>query len=171
MFTPRQRLLLSVAAFVLGTYLIVFKNDYVGILALAASAFMAHGYFRYGTVWLAFREVAHGRMDAAAKLLAQVKNPEALGSEQRAYFELASGLVCASSAQNQRAEQHLQAALAHQLRTDNDRAMAEAVLAQLLIAREERAEARAIVDQAVTRNCRPSILEKLKALQAELQGS
>jgi ParB-like chromosome segregation protein Spo0J len=80
-------------------------------------------------------------------------------------------LVCTSTAQNQRAEQHLQAALAHQLRTDNDRAMAEAVLAQLLIARDQHAEARALVDQAVTRNCRPSILERLKALQAELQGS
>lgn len=170
MFTPRQRLLLAVAAFVLGTYLII-HNDYVGILALAASAFMAYGYFRYGTVWLAFREVAHGRMDAAAKLLLQVKNPEALGSEQRAYFELASGLVSASKAQNQAAEQHLQNALAHQLRTDNDRAMAEAVLAQLLIARNQHAEARALVDKAVTRNCRPSILERLKALQAELQSS
>ncbi|HEX2871910.1 MAG TPA: hypothetical protein VHP33_11650 [Polyangiaceae bacterium] len=170
MFTPRQRLLLSIAAFVLGAYLLLIRNDYAGVVPLAGSALLAYGYFRYGTVWLAFREVAHGRMDAAAKLLAKVKNPEALGSEQRAYYELASGLVCTSTAQNQRAEQHLQAALTHQLRTDNDRAMAEAVLAQLLIARDQHAEARALVDKAVTRNCRPSILERLKALQAELQG-
>lgn len=171
MFTPRQRLLLSIAAFVLGVYLLLVHNDYSGVVPLAASALLAYGYFRYGTVWLAFREVAHGRMDAAAKLLANVKDPAALGSEQRAYYELASGLVCASGAQNQRAEQHLQNALAHQLRTDNDRAMAEAVLAQLLIARDQHAEARALVDKAVTRNCRPSILERLKALQTELQGS
>ena len=168
--TPGLRLALAVASFLAGAYLLI-TNEYAGLLFLGGAAYFGHSYFKYGTVWLAFREVAHGRMAAAAKLLAKVKRPEALGSEQRAYFELASGLVCASSAQNQRAEQHLQAALAHHLRTDNDRAMAEAVLAQLLIARDQHAEARALVDQAVTRNCRPSILERLKALQAELQGS
>lgn len=168
--TPQVRLALAIASFLAGAYMLV-TNEYAGIVFLGAAAYFGYSYFKYGTVWLAFREVAHGRMDAAAKLLAKIKQPEALSSEQRAYFELASGLVCTSSAQNQRAEQHLQTALAHQLRTDNDRAMAEAVLAQLLIAREERSEARALVDKAVTRNCRPSILERLKALQAELQGS
>lgn len=168
--TPGLRLALAVASFLAGAYLLV-TNEYTGVVFLGGAAYFGYSYFKYGTVWLAFREVAHGRMQAAAKLLAKVKRPEALSSEQRAYYELASGLVCASSAQNQRAEQHLQAALAHQLRTDNDRAMAEAVLAQLLIARDQHAEARALVDQAVTRNCRPSILERLKALQAELQSS
>lgn len=167
--TPGLRLALAVASFLAGAYLLI-TNEYAGLLFLGGAAYFGHSYFKYGTVWLAFREVAHGRMEAAAKLLAKVKSPEALSSEQRAYYELASGLVCTSSAQNQRAEQHLQAALAHHLRTDNDRAMAEAVLAQLLIARDQHAEARALVDKAVTRNCRPSILERLKALQAELQA-
>ena len=130
--TPGLRLALAVASFLAGAYLLV-TNEYTGVVFLGGAAYFGYSYFKYGTVWLAFREVAHGRMDAAAKLLAQVKNPEALGSEQRAYFELASGLVCASKAQNQAAEQHLQSALAHELRTDNDRAMAEAVLAQLLV--------------------------------------
>jgi tetratricopeptide (TPR) repeat protein len=170
MFTPQHRLLLSVATFGLGAYLLI-RNDYTGALFLVASAFLAYGYFRYGTVWLAFREVAHGRMDAAAKLLAKVNHPEALASEQRAYFELASGLVCASRAQNERAEQHLRAALSHQLRTDNDRALAEAVLAQLLIARDQYAEALALVQKAVTRDCRPSIAARLQTLQEQLQGS
>ncbi len=81
-------------------------------------------------------------MNEAAELLQKVKTPQALGSEERAYFELVSGLVCASRAQNQQAETHLQAALDHHLRTENDRAMAEAVLAQLLVARDELDHAR-----------------------------
>jgi len=172
MLTPQHRLLLAVASFGLGAYLLV-SNDYVGILCLAASAYFGHSYFRYGTVWLAYREVAHGRMDAAVKLLGKVKDPAALGSEQRAYYELAWGLVCASraGAENQRAEEHLQSALSHQLRTDNDRALAEALLAQLLVARDELDQARQLVDKALTRQCGPTILARLKSMKEELQSS
>lgn len=169
MFTPKLRLLLALASFAMGTYYIV-AGRYAGLLLLAASALLGYGYFKYGTVWLAFRQVARGEMDRAARLLDQVKRPEMLDSEQRAYFELAWGLVWASRAQNARSEQHLKLALSHALRTDNDRAMAEAVLAQLLLARNEIAEARSVLEQAITRSCRPAIAERIKALHAELSS-
>jgi hypothetical protein len=104
----------------------------------------------------------------AAKLLQKVKQPQALGPEQRAYFELASGLVCASRAENGRAEAHLQAALSQSLRTENDRALCEAVLAQLLVARDDLAGARVVVERAVTRECRPAIAARIKALHEQL---
>jgi len=167
LFTPGIRLALAVISFVLGAYLLV-QGDYAGVLFLGGAAFLGYGYFRYGTVWLAFREVARGNMAAASKLLQKVAQPEALGSEQRAYFELASGLVCASRAENGRAEAHLQAALAHQLRTENDRALCEAVLAQLLVARDDLAAARGVVERAVTRDCRPAIAARIKALHEQL---
>jgi tetratricopeptide (TPR) repeat protein len=170
MFTPKLRLFLALASFAVGTYRIV-VGDYVGLVWLAGAAVLAYGYFKYGTVWLAFREVARGHMEPAAKLLAQVKRPESLVSEERAYFELAWGLVCASRAENGRAEQHLEQALKHALRSDNDRAMAEAVLAQLLVARNQLAAARSILDQALTRSCRPSIAERIKTLHAELAAA
>ncbi len=169
MLTPGLRLALAVVSFGLGAYLLV-SGDYAGVLFLGGAAYLGHSYFKYGTVWLAFREVARGHMDQAALLLQKVKQPEALGSEQRAYFELASGLVCASRAQNERAEAHLQGALAHQLRTENDRALAEAVLAQLLVAREQLDAAREIVDRAVKRECRPAIAARLKGLHEQLHG-
>jgi Tfp pilus assembly protein PilF len=77
-------------------------------------------------------------------------------------------LVCASRAQNANAEAHLRRALDHQLRTENDRALAEAVLAQLLVARDELVEARAIVERAVTRECRPAIAARIKAMRDQL---
>jgi len=167
MFTPRVRLALAIISFLLGCYRIV-TGDYLGLVLLAASAFITYGYFKYGTVWLAFRAVARGQMDHAAKLLQQVARPEALRAEDRAYYELASALVCASRAQNERAERHLQSALAHPLRTENDRGLAEAVLAQLLIARDELPEARRVLDQAAGRSCRPGVAERIRTLREEL---
>ena len=168
MLTPRLRLTLAIASFLTGAYLLV-VGDYAGVLFLGGAAYFGHSYFKYGTVWLAFREVARGHMDEAAALLQKVKEPQALGSEQRAYFELASGLVCASRAQNQQAETHLQTALDHQLRTENDRALAEAVLAQLLVARDQLATARQIIERAVKRECRPAIAARIKGLHEQLQ--
>lgn len=170
MFTPKLRLFFALAAFAIGAYQIV-TGHYSGLLLLAGSALLGYGYFKYGTVWLAFRQVALGQMDRAARLLAQVKRPEMLDSEQRGYFELAWGLVWASRAENARSEQHLKLALSHALRTDNDRAMAEAVLAQLLLARNEVADARSVLDQAIARSCRPAIAERIKTLHAELSSA
>jgi tetratricopeptide (TPR) repeat protein len=168
MLTPRLRLTLAIASFVTGAYLLV-VGDYAGVVFLGGAAYFGYSYFKYGTVWLAFREVARGHMNEAAALLQQVKEPQALGSEQRAYFELASGLVCASRAQNQKAEAHLQIALDHRLRTENDRALAEAVLAQLLVARDQLEAAREIVERAVKRECRPGIAARIKDLHEQLQ--
>lgn len=170
MFTPRVRLALAVVSFVLGCYRLI-AGDYAGLVLLAASAFITYGYFKYGTVWLAFRAVARGQMEQAAGLLQQVKRPDALRAEDRSYYELASALVCASRAQNEDAERHLRSALAHPLRTENDRGLAEAVLAQLLIARDELTEARSVLDQAATRACRPAIAQKISALREELAAT
>ena len=167
MLSPGLRLALAIVSFGLGAYLLV-VGDYAGVLFLGGAAYLGYSYFRFGTVWLAFRQVALGNMAAASKLLQKVERPDALGPEQRAYFELASGLVCASGAENARAEVHLQAALAHELRTENDRALCEAVLAQLLVARDDIEAARAIVERAVRRECRPAIAARIKALHEQL---
>ncbi len=170
MLPPKVRLALCISFFGLGAYWLV-VGRYAGLLFLVASAYLAYGYFKYGTVWQAFREVAHGRMEPAAKLLAKVQRPNALGSQERAYYELAWGLVCASRGENPAAETHLKLALGNQLRTDNDRALAEAVLAQLLLARDARDEAAQVLAKASGRACRPSISQRIQTMREELSGS
>lgn len=167
MLTPRVRGLLAIVAFLLGVYGVV-KGDYLGLVGIGASALLAYGYFKYGNVWLAFRAVSAGQMEKAAQHLQQVGQPTALGSQERAYFELASGFVCVSRGQNGPAERHLRVALDNELRTQNDRALAEAILAQLLIARDELTEARSVLDQAAARPARPAIAQRIQALRSEL---
>jgi hypothetical protein len=168
--TPKLLIVLAVASFALGTYCLV-VDDYKGILLFLAAAYFSYRSFKHNPVELAFRHVAQGHMASAATLLSQVRRPEQLSSRDRAYFELASGLLNASQAENQRAEQHLTLALEHDLRTENDRALAEAVLSQLLVARDARDEARRIIDRAITRSCRPAIAQRIKKLHEDLSPS
>lgn len=167
MVPPRARLFFAIASFGLGSYL-VYQSDRLGLIPLAVSAYLAVGYFRYGTVSLAFRAVASGNVERASQLLESVKNPTSLGGADRAYFELASGFVRAARGNNDAAEQHLQSALAGPLRGEDDRALGEAVLAQLLVARARHEEARTLLDQAAARCRRPAIADRVRALRAEL---
>jgi hypothetical protein len=166
---PKLLIALAVACFALGTYCLV-VGDYKGVLLFLAAAYFSYSYFKHNPVELAFRAVARGQMPSAARLLALVSRPEQLSSRDRAYFELASGLLRASQAENQRAEQHLALALEHDLRTENDRALAEAVLSQLLVARGARDEARRIIDRAITRTCRPAIAQRIEKLHEDLSA-
>ena len=168
--THKLLVILAVASFALGTYCLVVR-DYKGILLFLAAAYFSYRSFQHNPVEQAFRHVARGDMASAAILLGKVPRPEHLSSRDRAYFELASGLVKASQAENQRAEQHLTLALEHDLRTENDRALAEAVLSQLLVARDACDEARRIIDRAITRSCRPAIAQRIKKLHEDLSTS
>src|SRR6478735_10330025 len=114
---------------------------------------------------IAFRAVAAGKIDQGAQLLERVKNPTALVGSDRAYFELASGFVCAARGRNADAEQHLRLALESPLRSEDDRALGEAVLAQLLVAREQYGEAGSLLDQAAGRCRRSAIADRIRALR------
>ncbi len=164
---PKLLSTFAVVSFLLGAYCLI-AGSYAGLLLFLAAAFLGYSYFKFNRVELAFREVARGHMAAATEQLVQIKRPEQLSARDRAYFELASGLVAASQAENQRAEEHLRLSLANDLRTDNDRALAEAVLSQLLVARGARDEASSIIDRAVTRACRPAIAQRIKKLHEDL---
>jgi hypothetical protein len=168
--TPKLLIALAVASFALGTYCLVL-GDYKGIPLFLAAAYFSYRSFKHNPVELAFRAVARGQMPRAAALLAQVLRPEQLTSRDRAYFELASGLMKASQAENQRAEQHLALALEHELGTENDRALAEAVFSQLLVARGAHDEARRVIERAITRTCRPAIAQRIKKLHEDLSAS
>ncbi len=167
MLTPLSRLLFAALAFLFGAGL-VYQNSYFGFVFLGAAALLLYGHFKYGTVRLAFKAVARGRVSQAAELLASVKRPESLAARERAYYELASGFVSAARGQNEEAERHLRAVNGAALHADDERALGETVLAQLLIARSEIVEATAVLDRAATRNCRPAVAERIRALRAEL---
>lgn len=147
MYSIPVRLALVVSSIGFGIYLIR-AGDSLGWMLMVVAALLVYGHFRYGTVWLAFRAVKRSDMDRAARLLTQVSNPKTLSSQQRAYFEMVSGMVAAHREQGAEAEQHLQASLDYRLRTENDRAIVEATLAELLAKRGDISGARALLDSA-----------------------
>lgn len=168
MFSTSVRLALIVAALGLGL-VEVSSGHAIGYCLIAAAALLAYGHFRYGPVWLAFRALRAGDAERAARLLSQVKRPSWLSSPQRAYFEFASGALAAARGADADAEQHLRAALAHELRTDHDRCAVEVDLARLLAKRGDRVAALEVLAAASARAPRPELAEQVRQVRASLE--
>ncbi len=167
MFSNPVRLVLILGCVGWGLYQVL-RGDLTGLVVVAAGCMFAYGYFRYGTVWLAFRAARAGDLERTARLLSQTRHPERLSSQQRAYFELASGIVEANHGHDEVAAQHLRAALDHELRTENDRCIAEVALAELLAKRESLGEARALIASARKRKHNPEFDEYIAQVAASL---
>jgi uncharacterized protein HemY len=159
---------LIVATLALGLVEVSTGNS-IGYWLIAAAALLAFGHFRYGPVWLAFRALRAGDADRAARLLSQVRRPSWLSSPQRAYFEFASGALAAARGADADAERHLRAALAHDLRTANDRCAVELELARVLAKRGDRVAALDVLAAASTREPKPELAEQLRQVGASLE--
>lgn len=152
----------------LGIYLLV-SGVIWGLVFLAAAALLAWGYYRYGTVWLALRALSAGDGERAARLLNGVRRPDRLGSQSRAYYEYVRGVLAAAEERFDRAESHLRSSLDHRLRTENDRTLVECTLAEVLILRGRKDEARAILSRARARDHKPTLDELMERIDQRLQ--
>ena len=169
MFSNPIRLALVLGCVGFGIYRVLY-GDRMGLLYVVAGILVAYGYFRYSTVWLAFRAVRKGELDrAGACYRKRGILPVCLHSS--AYFELASGIVSANRGEEEAAERHLRAALGHELRTENDRCVAEVCLAELLARRGNLDEARELVTQARTRHHKPELAEWIDRIAGSLEPS
>jgi hypothetical protein len=73
MFTPLARLLLVSAAVALGGREIASGRPW-GWALMTGAALLALGYFRYGTIWLAFRAYRRGDLERLARRIRQVRD-------------------------------------------------------------------------------------------------
>jgi hypothetical protein len=157
MFSKSLRFVLIGVSAAYGLYYLT-QGRWLGYLYLFAGALLIYGYFRYGPVFIAFRHVQRKNFERAASLLAQVRDPDLLSLSQRAYFEFASAAVAEHQGNDTTAERHLRAALEHQFRSENDRALTETVLAQVLLKRDAPTpEARDLLERARHRPCKPEL--------------
>ena len=164
MFTLRGRLACGSVALVLGAVLLA-AGQPVGWLFVGQVALLAYGYARYGPVALAFQ--AYHRQDWArlAALLGEVRRPEWLRPQDRAYFEFLRGVLAMCHGDVGSARRHLAAADAARLRTDHIRCVLECHRADAALAAGERAAAAAHLAAARAIPHRPEVEPEIARLE------
>ena len=156
MYSSRVRLILLLAAFAFAGN--SFANGRITwILAVVAAVAIAVGYFRSGTVWLAFQAWKSGHNERVCLLLDQNRFPDWLSSQSRAYFEFLRGLLASADERWLDAQAHFKAALTHRLRTDNDRSLVECYLATTMLNLGDPVGARSKLTSAMSRAHKPEV--------------
>ncbi len=127
---------------------------YLGALVLMVTHFI------FNNVSAAFVLLRRGKIDQAERLIDQVKKPEWLVKQHRAYYHFTKGMISLQRNKLAEGKTDLKAALQLGLRTDNDRALAILNLAHICYLNKENEEARNYLNEAKQLNSDDLIIKQ-----------
>lgn len=131
MFTPLVRVLMGVTGLVMGVFYFIRGSNTAAYLMLLAVALTVWGYFKNGTVYLAWRKVKKEDFTGAEKVLQKTRFPEFLKKEQRGFYHFTKGLIEASRNNSLEARGHFTDAIKFGVRTENNVAIINLNLAEI----------------------------------------
>ncbi len=167
MLSRNGRLIVVLGCVLLG--FLAFRTGFPGwwLFPLAALGFTVN-YWRSGPVWLAAHAARRGDFQRVERLLGEVRTPERLAPQQRAYYHYYQGLLRADRGDPEGARRHFSAAATGRLRTRNDRSLAHLQLAALALDAGEQTLAREHLDQARAQAHKPEVAQAIASLEEKL---
>jgi hypothetical protein len=129
---------------------------------------MVFGYFRYGTLMLAFNAYYKGDYRTMREQLQAIRWPRWLNAQHRAYFAVLSGVAAYKDGDLLGAHRLLDEVPTQQLRTDNMRAMLECHRAEIAIAADDRRMAEEHITRARALPHKPEVAAALAELERQL---
>ncbi len=115
-----------------------------------AAFFLILTNYLMGTVGIAFRHLKKGKIAEAETLLKMTKRPDFLIKRYKSYFHFTKGMIDLQHKNLDQSAIHLEEALQHGLRTENDKALASLNLAHIAFVKKDAGKARTFLDRAKT---------------------
>ncbi|WP_298511609.1 hypothetical protein [uncultured Kordia sp.] len=170
MFTPFSRVLLIILSIVFSFYLYT-KGEYVSVgITLFSSLLFIYGYYRYGTVYIAFNEIKKGRFDKAEKLISTIKNPAHLSKSHKSYYHYTLGYIFSNKQEWEKSYSEFNKALEIGLRTKNDTSIVLLNLANTSFEQKKIKEAKEFIAKTRTYNLKPMIASEVAKLEKEINA-
>ncbi|MBT1706461.1 hypothetical protein [Chryseosolibacter indicus] len=120
MYTPIVRVIILVLGLILGFYYYMTDNPTPALLTLFGVALVVWGYFKNGTVYLAWRKVKKQDFQQAERILSQTKYPELLKREQKGFYHFIKAMISANANDIDNAYINFKKALQFGVRTQNN---------------------------------------------------
>lgn len=168
MYSPIVRILLGVTALLMAYYSYSQGKMTSCYLMLGVVALVISGYFRNGTVYIAFRQLRKGNVQQAEKHLLKVRKPALLSKSQRSYYHFTAGCIALNKQQLDAAEEHFNTALSLGLRTSNDICIATLNLAIVALERKDLESAQDILKRAKKIKHKPGLQPEIERVEGEL---
>ncbi len=137
---PLARLVLALLCLVLSILLMLVFRSGISMVTLSLALVLVWDFFRNSSVWIAFRAFRRGESTQVPYLIGLVTWPRLLGASAQAYYHWMSGVARITQGNWLEAKLFLLSAASGAIRTENDRALIQCMLAETnlqLGAREE----------------------------------
>lgn len=142
MFNPLIRIVLIVSSFAM-SILFYSNEDFKNMgLILIAVVLIVYGYYKYGTVYLAFQEIKKNNYKKAEKLIAKINKPNNLTKGHKSYYHFTKGIIASDKKEWDQGYIELTKALEIGLRTKNDTSIVLLNLAYIEFERKKIIEAK-----------------------------
>jgi len=168
MFTPKIRFVLIALATVALVISLTSQNIPSALLYAVVSVALLIGYYRNGTVWLAYQQLRRQNYDKAIRYLNQTKYPDRLAKSQKGPYHFIRGFAAIEEEQFEQAQEEFQQALEVGLRNQNEEAITYLQLTDISLIFDDKVQAQQYLDKIQTLNYKPSLEEALTQVKEKM---
>ena len=136
MYNPIIRIIFGILGLLMAWNFYSVGNMLNFYLMLGAVGLVIWGYFKNGTVFIAFRALKKENYKKAEQLLSKIKNPNYLKKSQKSYYHFTKGFIELNKENLNESFNEFTNALAIGLRTENDTSIVTLNLANIELERK-----------------------------------
>jgi hypothetical protein len=167
-YNPIIRILLGILGLFMAYNFYINGNIPSTIMVLAAVGLIIWGYFKNGTVYLAFKQLKSENYQNAEHLLLKTKHPHLLKKSQRSYYHFTKGLIELHKQNLDISNQDLIKALNLGLRTENDTSIVTIHLAIIELERNNFLEAKDFLNRTKSLNHKTELNPEIERIEKEI---
>lgn len=164
MHSPIVRLILTIIALYFSWNAYSDGNIQSALLYLLAVGLIIWGYFKNGTVYLAFNQIKNQNFDKAELLLNKVNSPENLKKQQQAYYHFTKGYIDLNKSDNNSSLNHFKKSIELGLRTENDKAVALLNIVSIELEQKNFEEAKSLLNEIQNLNYKDSLTPEIEKI-------
>lgn len=163
-YDPDVRLIVSAISMLCCFYITLHRSP-VAIPFFIASALLFTDVIRNSSIWYGFSAFRRGEMGKVTYALQQVRWPNLLSPQSRAYYNWLKGVKEVADLRYAAAKVHLLVAINGELKTQNDRSLLHCLLAEIAIQEGDSDSAREHLRHAEALEHHPEVNRIIHSLQ------
>lgn len=168
MYNPIIRIIFAVFGLFMAWSFYSKGNLPVTIFVLVAVGLIIWGYFKNGTVYIAFKKLKNEDYQKAEELLLKIKNPNLLKKSQKSYYHFIKGYIELNKQNLETSFIELTKAINIGLRTDNDTSIVTMNLAKIELERNNFKEAMTYLEKTKSLNHKIELNPEIKRIENEI---
>jgi predicted negative regulator of RcsB-dependent stress response len=171
MYSPKIRIIISILGLYMAWNFYSSGNMTSTFMVLIGVGLVFWGYFKNGTVYLAFQQLKKENYDKAEQLLAKISKPELLKKSQKGYYHFTKGFIEMNKQNTDAAFTELSSALSIGLRTQNDTSIVTLNLASIELERKNLGAAKNFLERTKALDHKPEINAEIERIEGDINAA